>query len=119
MIPPVTYHVDLADLSLFADAAAELDGYKSYLPAPDVVRITHMAKRLHDTVERAAGAASGLIYEGEDGPLFDYEAVKEFYFAKGASDHAGQGRFESAFYHTVRMVFEQGLKVGAAGVRSE
>jgi hypothetical protein len=39
--------------------------------------------------------------------MFDYEAVKRFYFEKGHTDHAGKGRFESAFYHTIKMVHDQ------------
>lgn len=113
MRPGVTYPVNLADLALFADAAAELDGYKCHLPAADAARIAGMVERLHDTVERVAGAASGLIYPEDDCPILDYEAVKAFYFAKGAGDCAGRGRFESAFFHTIHMVFEQGLKAGA------
>lgn len=112
---PVTYPVNLADLVLFADAACELDTYKHMLADRPVAqaRIAAMIGRLHDTVERVAGPAGGLIYQGEDDVLLDYEAIKEFYFAKGANDHAGRGRFESAFFHTIRMVFEQGLKAGA------
>jgi hypothetical protein len=111
--PHVTYPVDLSDLALFADAAAELDGHKCYLPPTDAARIAGMVKRLHDTIERVAGAASGLIYQDGDGPMLDYEVVKAFYFAKGASDCTGRGRFESAFFHTIQMVFEQGIKAGA------
>lgn len=39
--------------------------------------------------------------------MFDYESVKRFYFEKGHADHAGHGRFESAFYHTIKMVHDQ------------
>ena len=39
--------------------------------------------------------------------MFDYEAVKRFYFEKGHADHAGKGRFESAFFHTIKMVHDQ------------
>jgi len=38
--------------------------------------------------------------------MFDYEAVKQFYFEKGHNDPAGKGRFESAFYHTIKMVHD-------------
>jgi hypothetical protein len=112
----VNYPATLHDLTLFADAAAELDGFKGRLTdnPVELARITTLVESMHDTVERIAGAASGMIYPGDDGPMFDYEAAKAFYFAKGANDYAGQGRFESAFYHTLRMVFEHGLKVGAA-----
>jgi hypothetical protein len=67
MRPPVTYPASLADLVLFADAAAELDGYKHYLPVKDFTRIAGMVDQLHSTVERLAGQDVALIYdEGED-----------------------------------------------------
>lgn len=39
--------------------------------------------------------------------MFDYEDVKRYYFEKGHADHAGKGRFESAFFHTIKMVHDQ------------
>jgi len=38
--------------------------------------------------------------------MFDYEAVKRFYFEKGHADSNGKGRFESAFFHTIEMVHD-------------
>jgi len=38
--------------------------------------------------------------------MFDYEAVKRFYFEKGHADSSGKGRFESAFFHTIEMVHD-------------
>lgn len=38
--------------------------------------------------------------------MIDYEAVKKHFADKLASDFAGQGRFESAFYHTIKMVHD-------------
>lgn len=38
--------------------------------------------------------------------MFDYEAAKRFYFEKGHADSSGKGRFESAFYHTIKMVHD-------------
>jgi hypothetical protein len=113
-VPVVTYPVTLADLTHIADAACELDAYKDMLadkPA-EQARVQALVGILHSLAERAAGAACDLVYQPESGPMLDYEAIKQFYFAKGAADFSGRGRFESAFYHTVLMVFEQGLRVG-------
>lgn len=66
--PPVTYRVNLSDLELFADAACELDCYKDTLednPA-ERARIIAMVYRIHDTVERAAGNDSTLVYAPSD-----------------------------------------------------
>ncbi|MDP3219202.1 MAG: hypothetical protein Q8S73_34205 [Deltaproteobacteria bacterium] len=42
--------------------------------------------------------------------MFDYPAIRAFYFNKGAEkcarDPSGEGRFESAFYHTIKMVHD-------------
>lgn len=42
--------------------------------------------------------------------IFDYPAIRKFYFDKGAekcaNDPSGDGRFESAFYHTIKMVHD-------------
>lgn len=64
MMPPITYPCNLADLILFGDCAAELDSYKHCLAIPqlDRERIAAMVERLHDAVERIAGADAGLVY---------------------------------------------------------
>lgn len=36
----------------------------------------------------------------------DYELVKKTFADKLSQDFAGQGRFESAFYHTVKFVYD-------------
>ena len=36
----------------------------------------------------------------------DYELVKKTFADKLAQDFAGQGRFESAFYHTIHFVYD-------------
>lgn len=67
--PPVTYPVSLADLTLFADAACEMDCYKDTLedkPA-ERARIIAMVEMMHNAVERAAGADGGLVYAADDG----------------------------------------------------
>ena len=66
MRPPVTYQASLADLILFADVTAELDGLKCYLPAADYDRLAGMVERLHSTVERLAGSDAGLIYKDDE-----------------------------------------------------
>lgn len=38
--------------------------------------------------------------------MIDYEIVKKHFADKLAADFAGQGRFESAFYHTIKMVHD-------------
>ena len=38
--------------------------------------------------------------------MIDYEAVKKHFADKLSADFAGQGRFESAFYHTIKMVHD-------------
>ena len=115
-LAPVTYPVSLSDLITMADAAAELDGMRMfYVDRPDEQqRISRIVSGLHDIAERAANHASGLIYQEDDGGCLDYDAVKKYYFDKGASDPFGRGRFESAFFHTVRMVYELGLRHGSA-----
>lgn len=61
--------VDLADLQLMADAAAELDAVKQFfVDRPDEQqRLGAMASRLHDIVERAAGAHEATPYAPDDG----------------------------------------------------
>lgn len=41
--------------------------------------------------------------------MLDYELVKKHFADKLAADFSGQGRFESAFYHTIKMVYQAGL----------
>lgn len=71
--PPVTYPVTLADLVLFADAAAELDALNGFVaasgdaPIEEVARVKDMVERMHDAIERAAGADAGEIYAPDDG----------------------------------------------------
>ena len=116
MNPAITYRVNLDDLTLFADAACMLDEFKDHFSQGDKRQyIVSLLKRVHDAVERASGPAASLIYpDDEAGGCLDYTMVKRFFAEKLASDFAGHGRFESAFYHTVRMVFEAGLKAGEA-----
>lgn len=113
---PITYRMNLDDLTLMAEAACLLDEYKDTFAHGDArQRIVAMVTRVHDAVERAAGPAAAIIYpDDEAGGCLDYTMVKRFFAEKLASDFAGHGRFESAFYHTVRMVFEAGLKAGEA-----
>lgn len=44
--------------------------------------------------------------------MLDYNEVKRFYADKLAKDAAGDGRVESAFYHTMRMVYLKGVEDG-------
>lgn len=44
--------------------------------------------------------------------ILDYLAVKKFYAVKLAEDAAGTGRIESAFYHTMKMVYYAGVEDG-------
>ena len=117
---PIMYPVSMADLVTIADAAADLDGLLLFYAAPDqpdqLAGLASRPEQLHDIVERAAGAHSVVIYGPEDGKGFlDYDRVKAFFADKLASDFAGRGRFESAFFHTVQMCYEQGLRDGGAG----
>lgn len=63
------HQVDLADLQLMADAAAELDDARQfYVDRPDEQRrLDAMVERLHNIVERAAGAHAAAIYAQDDG----------------------------------------------------
>lgn len=63
-----SYPVTLADLVEIADAACELDVTKQfYIDRPDEQqRLTAIVNRLHDIVERAAGAQAA-IYAPDDG----------------------------------------------------
>lgn len=47
--------------------------------------------------------------------MLDYSEVKKFFADKLAGDADGIGRFESAFYWTMRMVYERGVSDGEAG----
>jgi hypothetical protein len=120
-VPVVTYPITLVDLTHIADAACELDAYKDMLADKPIeqARVRELVGILHSLAERAAGAACDLVYQPEEGPMLDYEAIKQFYFTKGAADFSGRGRFESAFYHTVLMVFEQGLRAGEGNGRQQ
>lgn len=44
--------------------------------------------------------------------MLDYLEVKQFHAVKLAEDAAGMGRIESAFYHTMRMVYLKGVEDG-------
>ena len=116
MNAPMLYPVNMADLINIADAAADLDGLKQfYVDQPDKIKdLAHRVEQLHTIVDRAAGAHSVVVYAPDDGNGFlDYDRVKHFFADKLASDFAGRGRFESAFFHTVQMVYEQGMRDGA------
>lgn len=67
MSQTATYPATLADLNLFADCTAELDGLKIFAAGDpeEHARLTAMIERLHDTVERIAGPDRGLLYEKE------------------------------------------------------
>lgn len=47
--------------------------------------------------------------------MLDYNEVKKFYAEKLQEDFNGTGRVESAFYHTMRMVYLKGVEDGAQG----
>lgn len=68
MMPPITYPCNLSDLILFGDCAAELDSYKHCIAVQeaDRERIAAMVERLHDAVERLAGADAWLVYGPEE-----------------------------------------------------
>lgn len=44
--------------------------------------------------------------------MLDYNEVKKFYAEKLAEDFDGTGRIESAFYHTMKMVYLKGVEDG-------
>lgn len=44
--------------------------------------------------------------------MLDYNEVKKFYANKLAQDLDGTGRIESAFYHTMKMVYLKGVEDG-------
>lgn len=47
--------------------------------------------------------------------MLDYLEVKKFYAKKLAEDAEGTGRVESAFYHTMKMVYLKGVEDGRTG----
>jgi len=59
---------------------------------------------MKEMVDRAA-------HDPRTQPL-DYEQVKRYFAETLASDFAGQGRFESAFYHTIKYVYDRAQGVG-------
>ncbi|MCD6706427.1 MAG: hypothetical protein LT080_08245 [Thiobacillus sp.] len=81
MRPPVTYPCNLADLILFGDCAAELDSYKHCLTIPqaDRDRIAAMVERMHDAVERLAGADAWLVYGPEEPGAADATPMAQLY----------------------------------------
>ena len=44
--------------------------------------------------------------------MLDYNVVKKFHAKKLAEDAEGDGRVESAFYHTMKMVYLKGVEDG-------
>jgi hypothetical protein len=44
--------------------------------------------------------------------MLDYSEVKSFYADKLREDTEGTGRVESAFYHTMKMVYHKGVEDG-------
>lgn len=44
--------------------------------------------------------------------MLDYNEVKRYYADKLAQDLGGNGRIESAFYHTMKMVYLKGVEDG-------
>jgi hypothetical protein len=44
--------------------------------------------------------------------MLDYNLVKKFHAKKLAEDAEGDGRVESAFYHTMKMVYLKGVEDG-------
>lgn len=71
------YPITLADLVLFADAAAELDALNGFVaargdaPIEEVARVKDMVERMHDAIERVAGTDAGEIYAPDDGSTED------------------------------------------------
>ena len=48
--------------------------------------------------------------------MLDYNEVKKFHAKKLAEDAEGDGRVESAFYHTMKMVYLKGVEDGQRSV---
>lgn len=69
MRPPVTYPMHIADLELFADAAADPDTMRQFfVDKPDEqTRISRMVERMYDAIERAARIDANLILIRSDG----------------------------------------------------
>jgi hypothetical protein len=44
--------------------------------------------------------------------MLDYEEAKRFFHEKLGNDHFGQGRMESAFYHTAQWIWLHGHREG-------
>jgi hypothetical protein len=104
-ITPPT-RIDVADRILLNDAAEQLAiCTQFYVDQPDEqARLRRMYLRINEMVDQAA-------CDPRTQPL-DYDMVKQYFAEKLAADFAGQGRFESAFYHTIKFVYER-----AQGVR--
>jgi hypothetical protein len=49
--------------------------------------------------------------------VLDYNEVKRFYAEKLAQEITGRGRIESAFFHTLKMVYLEGVKDGEQAAR--
>jgi hypothetical protein len=49
--------------------------------------------------------------------MLDYSEVKKVFADKLANDSDGIGRFESAFYHTMKMVYLHGVEDGETAAR--
>jgi hypothetical protein len=49
--------------------------------------------------------------------MLDYNVVKKFHAKKLAEDAEGDGRVESAFYHTMKMVYLKGVEDGEQAAR--
>jgi len=49
--------------------------------------------------------------------MLDYLEVKRFYAEKLRDDADGLGRVESAFYHTMKMVYLKGVEDGRESAR--
>lgn len=64
--PPITYPLTLADLDTLASIACTIDDFKEHLPENERAEAAAMVERLHDMVERAAGADALLIYPEEE-----------------------------------------------------
>lgn len=50
--------------------------------------------------------------------MLDYNYVKKFHAKKLAEDAEGDGRVESAFYHTMKMVYLKGVEDGEEAARA-
>jgi hypothetical protein len=70
-----------------------------FTPADTVRKVCASTSR---AVPRAPGI--GTLIQRTTMPL-DYELVKKTFADKLSQDFAGQGRFESAFYHTIQFVY--------------